>query len=639
MKYFKTNGSQAVDIDKIAGEAINIAYGKNYYVDGKENPYVDLKKPYTVYTIDSVEYEIHPNVGIIFILAPISSTPGIKDRIRQKIEQFERDLITKYGMVKPPVGIPGTTQYLAIEDVGNTGNTGIPNIVFAPNVRGISHVSQGARFSWNIVGDVSDLSLKDLPVRSAERDTLILSLSSIIYDTMDTFTLPDGYLSPDYPSSLETTAYKKDLFISEPIIMTPVHGLVYEIARAFNLEHWKNRKEKKIYGHVSFPKSHPLNWIKWDDVKPIVRNDNVLDFVEQIKDALDYDSNLADESDVQDKNADHTCFVTGIPLYDDIYVFDVYQQIIETFVDTNDLANFPGAEIIPTGNTADNMANSNSTTQTDGKTANAGNNNVDNNGDSSNDDEESDEERIVLGDDEPWADYMARKKAARKKAAEKRKKKAAAVRAAARAAKKATETASKNISKGKVKAKKTAVDVDRKKNKADEADSADSKNDVNSANNKSLAVKMPIKRGQSQPVELVKIRRVLQFDTPKHLLISPYFIHCMNLKNPIELFERMTKTKVLVFRTKVPRDIHNVIDLMNTTTLRKKVLHNLADCANIKNATDVIVTKDSTLYKGIYIGDLMGLSENGSPNKEIKALSSEECSVYNAYMPYSTTLV
>ena len=344
-----------------------------------------------------------------------------------------------------------------------------------------------------------------------------------------------------------------------------------------------------------------------------------------------------------------------MPLYDDIYVFDVYQQVIETFVDTNDLANFPGAEIIPTGNAADNMANSNnpsnsnSTAMPDEKTANAGNN--------SGDEEESDEERVILGDDESWATFMTRKKAARKRAAEKRKKKAAAARAAAKAAKKATETASKNISKGKVKAKKTAVAVDRKKDKADgkdNADNVDGKNntdnvdgkdnannvdDVNSTTNKSLAVKMPIKRGQSQPVELVKIRRVLQFDTPKHLLISPYFIHCMNLKNPIEIFERMTKTKVLVFRTKVPRDIHNVIDLIDTTTLRKKVLHNLANCANINNTKDVLVTKDSTLYKCVYIGDLMGLSENGSPNKEIKALWSEECSVYNAYLQYNTTLV
>ena len=121
MKYFRhlNELSKYKNLERIAGEMINISLGSTYFDNGilLENP----KPGHNLYKIDSVEYEIHPNCGFVYLL-----TSTVSDEftlLESKFRELMMVLNNKFGIKKANVGAPGTTQYMLLEN--KTNITGI----------------------------------------------------------------------------------------------------------------------------------------------------------------------------------------------------------------------------------------------------------------------------------------------------------------------------------------------------------------------------------------------------------------------------------------------------------------------------------------------------------------------------------
>jgi hypothetical protein len=598
MRYYRKSLNSLADIDRIAGEAINITFGRNYFVEGKINETPDMKTNYNTYMIDSVEYEIHPNIGVIIIICADSLKDSLDASIRQRIVDFERQLYAKFGFKRPAVGGPGTTQYLTIEDeTVTTTNT----IGFYSRGARLENVPAGSLFAWCVDTSLEQLVLGGSVDGRYDREKMVMSLSAIMYDESGAFSLPDGHRSPDYPKPSDTVNYQNGKIITTPIFLSMCHGLIHEVARAFGTERPVVKEavsatRRRFHNqdsllHTMFPVDRPLNWLKWDDVQPINADFSMFDFAEQInRGLLNFDSTLCDESDVKQTgkkfNADYRCFVTNMPLYEDTYVFDVFQQVIEEVIDSRDLANFPGAEVIPmlvkpakvdvVVGTGDGAGHGTGTGNDEAEVV------------------EDEEDDVPEDDEEDGDQYISRYERRREKA---KKKKALLAKKKASDEKKRLAAEQKALAKAKKDAEKAMKDVEKNK------DVVETTAETTSVVSTSVKKKMPVKRGQKQAIEFVRVRRVINYDTPRHLLISPYYIHCYGLMDAIKDFEAKTKTKVLVYRTFVPRTLYEIIESLDIQPSRKIALHEINKCVKVKGRN--LKAGNVTLYDYLDTNDMV----------------------------------
>ena len=556
MRYFVKTDILANDVDRIAGEIINISLGRNYFINGRINPMPDVKANYNTYDIDSVAYEIHPNIGVVFILGDDLTRNQMYTAIKQSTADLERQLYATHGFKKPSTGTAGTTQYLLIEDPSSVG---LAHIEFLPSaiMYDVSAVSGQSCVSWCIsqTEAFSLLPRYDKRLRTVgDLRNPLYSLSSIIYDPSGAFQLPDGYLSPDYPDICDTVSYKKDLIIKNRINVGVTCGLYLEIAKLFGVVRQKkpgSRGNRDIteFVYSPFPPNRVLNWIKWADVKPLGTEISVLSTMELIKRGLlDFDESRMDESDERVNSAgvsDYRCFITGVPIYEDAYVFDVYQQVLEDVIDINDCSKYPGAEIIPIVTTCEidveNKVEESKivlTSDTDLRFAGLTDDDV-------NELKDAAERRGFRDMDH----YLDRRSGVLHIA---RLRKATAV----KLRKELKRKPGRNDKKDSVLDGKKDSVLDGKKDSLLNG----KKDSVLDGEPIVLVKKMPLKRGQKKPIELVKIRRTINYETSRHLLVSPFYMHCMDIKDAVSAFEKNTSTKVLVFRTFSPRTLKSVIN-------------------------------------------------------------------------------
>lgn len=557
MRYFTKSDNQTVDIDRIAGEIINISFGRNYFINGRPNPQPDMKTNYNTYIIDSVEYEIHPNVGTVILLCSDTVRDQVYATIKQRVSDFERLLHATHGFKKVSTGTSGTTQYLLLEDAGFSG---ITNIGFLPINSTHERIPDNTGITWLITNDVYYLVFPSYSTKY-DREKIIFSLSAIIYDAKSALRLTDGYFSPDYPDIYDTTSYHMNRIIKDRVHVSANNGLYIEIARLFGVVKPPRKVDStvRIYrqkpeNFVPFPDGRVLNWIKWEDVKPLGNEVSVLGTLDLVKRGLlNFDESLKDESEELQKSKSkpttetYKCFITGIPIYEDTYVFDVYQQILEEVIDVNDFDKYPGAEIIPMEVIVVPDVEV-KTNPSESKTTNA------------NDEEsEAEEDGETEENDQYVSSYVRRRRERerKRKEAEKKKKEVAKKKNAAALKKK------KEAEKKMAESLKLANELvkQRREEKASGKTSTVSDDTLKDALvDGTTKKKMPLKRGQKKAVELIKIRRTVNYDTSRHLLVSPFYVHCMGINDVVSKFERDTGTKVLVFRTFSPRTLTNVIN-------------------------------------------------------------------------------
>ena len=308
MKYIKAN-PQYNHIKVIVGEMINIMHGSNYFINGvlQSKP-----KKTNVYVIKSVEYTIQPNMGVVYITGPINLT----------LDMFKSAMTSMLVESKLDSGISinvfGSTQYISItQDVRFNYSMELCMDTNIFNIMNKDYANSVFKwFIYDINNSCSPLyipNLTDIPYSEKFQQYLILlSLSSIIYDCINVYNIPHNTLMCDYPS-IDLYANKSSI-CSNIITISLRSNIDVEIAKHFTT------LDKKILHWLI---NSPIYWLKWDgDVK----NAN---FDHIVNNDCNYLQTYI--------SSDYRCILTNVKIYDDCYIFDIYQQEITELIPSKDL--------------------------------------------------------------------------------------------------------------------------------------------------------------------------------------------------------------------------------------------------------------------------------------------------------------
>jgi hypothetical protein len=135
-----------------------------------------------------------------------------------------------------------------------------------------------------------------------------------------------------------------------------------------------------------------------------------------------------------------------------------------------------------------------------------------------------------------------------------------------------------------------------------------------------------IRRGNTVADQTVRIKYNKVYDTPKCVLISPYYMHLMDMEHPIESFESMTKTSVLVYRTKSPVTALETLDKSNAPELTKKILRLLHQGAFITQQCHLVCADTSVQFRYGYQNDVTSttlLEKDGKIMVQIEPVINE----------------
>jgi len=329
MKYLRGKNINK-DIDVIVGEMINTMSGITYYENGElcETP----KPGYNSYTLNGVEYELHPATGNIYIFDTPENTAFIMRNLDNKLAELCARVSVKIGtLFNPNIAHIGTTQYLCITQINQPAKIRIMQV---SQIRTDLSKYKGS-FIW-VVYDNKDYKA---PIFNFNRYEYTNNYNAdpavtIIYDNMDMFTLHHNTQSLEYPTFQDYTLVKNKIIYSETINISIPFGVHDEILRYFIKKTGMNQVSHRMVDNVL-----GIYWIKWEDVNPIFRLPD-MDWKEQVNN-MEYPTqmkNLADDHVVSPSEL--KCFYSGLPIYDDCYVIDIYEQTVEIYVPvSSDLTN------------------------------------------------------------------------------------------------------------------------------------------------------------------------------------------------------------------------------------------------------------------------------------------------------------
>ena len=152
----------------------------------------------------------------------------------------------------------------------------------------------------------------------------MLSLSTIIYDSNNSINLPNNYKSPDMPSIEMYNNVINGKICDKSIIFHPIYGIDIEIASNYIDTVLSYIRRNRYLTPV-------IHWIRWEEVLYFNKLDYKMNWIEQINSGILYKELPAYEKIADRKleiKEDPRCFITNIPIYEDCYVIDIYEQII-----------------------------------------------------------------------------------------------------------------------------------------------------------------------------------------------------------------------------------------------------------------------------------------------------------------------
>lgn len=288
---------------KVIGEVINITFGETFF--DTDGVLLESKKPnHNVYLIGSVEYKITPTNGFIFV-DDDKTFQYLNNNDYDMYNTMMAEVCNRFGVPKNPVGTFGTTHYMIIKQP-NTFNNSTGSIGFTDG----KDVSKHNHVMWEFK------KMTNCPLSGSSNRDHIMSLSAILIDEKDIFTLEDGYRDADFPHYTQLRAISNNLIKLDKLIeWSPNLGLTSEIAKYFVCQ--KQNTKKRLYFH-ELPNDWNLYLIKWEWISGFIysrpNSVSVNDF---------FKSSLLDAA--PDKDPVLKCFMSGMPLYDDCYVVDIYQ--------------------------------------------------------------------------------------------------------------------------------------------------------------------------------------------------------------------------------------------------------------------------------------------------------------------------
>lgn len=315
-------------VERIVKEMINVETGITYFdIDGVRMP--KSKPGHNTYIIDSVSYEVHPNIGVVYVFQGTNSDIMLK-MIQSKVLELKNAYFRETGIgMTACSGIAPTTQYICITDSSNSAPT--QKISYLRTT--ISTQPRSDVFTWYIYTNTqymhnSPLYVPEFNSANVTQEKQLLSLSTIIMDLVNAMTLEDNYRSPDLPPIESYTQYARGFLSKLPIHINMYYGIHWELARNFNPAltkmNWVSSINQNVY------------WLKWEDVNPNYTVNCNVKWNDQVKNQAmkPYDKAISRKNAC---NVDHRCIMTGIPIYEDCYVFDIYSQTVTKTIPVDEL--------------------------------------------------------------------------------------------------------------------------------------------------------------------------------------------------------------------------------------------------------------------------------------------------------------
>lgn len=527
MKYLKIVGLDS--IAKIIGECINITSGVTYYdLEGK---ILDTPKPkHNALEIDSIEYEIVPNMGVIYLpRRMINDYPDLPTIFASHYTLMCITLSNRGHKITTPYAVTGTSQYLIVSDSGIKLN----EIKF---MFGLQRKLDA--FTWCIMDLDSIVSAN------------ITSLSSIVCDLNDMFDLEDGHKSIDSFGIDDIGLCKSQSIISKPIYIRYDIGLTLAIVE---LSKQRTFEEQKYFERDTSLIDFPIRYLEWSDVKPyncdleyqVTDDGSIFHIFRLIRNGLF----LEDVNDDLEHN-NYKCAITGLPIYEDCYVLDIYSQQLTKIIPEDELDKYPNAKVIT-------------------------------------------EDGIIEASE--YATYIV-KKTKTSKPSKPSKKPSKKVNRSEEVNEEENEEDPSPTEEKKV-TRRARVRTSRKY--ADVSPELAVATYTNLLKKYVLGDEMKpitysstskvIKKKGVQPKALdIKIIYEITYDTPKQILISPFWLHLYGLTYPALFFKVISDCKFLIYRTFCPVTLKNVIDNLSVHENLKKVLHALNETATIDYADSKI---------------------------------------------------
>lgn len=319
MRYIKATSEDV--LDKIVCTAINIVYGTEYY----NKDCVLLTKPkanYNTYMVDSVEYNIHPVHGFIYLLNDDSiNVDLLENAFMKQFKKRKTKIMKTFEGVKQDMGTLIATRYIRASNSNSHTSICINNCINNTSNESFLNVT----FTWHFY---TNLYLYEYKIEDLN------ALSSIVVDTLDIFDLPNGYKSIEYPK-FENSNFSKtnNTLLLDPILFNDNTGLTIDICKYFN------NTCKFIIKPATPPSTivdTEIKLVKWEWLNPYYCNESIY-----IPYSMRIDNGIFDVD--PDKDIDHVndrCFITRLPLYEDCYVFDIYQHTIKKSIKADSLEKY-----------------------------------------------------------------------------------------------------------------------------------------------------------------------------------------------------------------------------------------------------------------------------------------------------------
>lgn len=285
------------DITEIIGEVINITFNKTFYENGKL-----LDSPldrHNVYYINDNEYEFYPTYGDIYILD--SDRKFTEDEYKKIIDMFGSKFNEMYVQVKTAFkkqfiecGCRGTTQHMVLKSKDYMNRVSFATVSFSESTE--------RQFMWYIQGNSMSISGINETVQQ------LASVSSVVFDVKDIIGLPHRYRQVDFPYLTQFRAYQEGLLYEGTIKYSMTTKLMPQIAAEFG-------KESSTFSECK----DEMSLMKWEDVECCSR-ESYCSPIEQIKKCI---------FRMEKPNETLTCFLTGIPIYEDFYLVQLLKGNVE----------------------------------------------------------------------------------------------------------------------------------------------------------------------------------------------------------------------------------------------------------------------------------------------------------------------
>lgn len=309
------------NIDLLCKMMINIEQNKTVYdIRGNENP-PNIRNPFNYYTYQQVDYEMTVSMGTVLIYG------------NNTIQNIEGILVSKFNelnkndtntMVPAKCSTYNSTTYTLMNKKPGTDTTTSTSTYGTAYRKIITSqydikkcCESGSKFVWFIQQILQPhLMVTELCQRMPSKPYLMKSISTIICDCKDLFSVSNNLKQLDYPSLNQYTMFNDGQILDEPINISDTYGLDYEILKCYVPD---LQQKFSIYGYK-------VDTVDYNEYK-IRRLNPTKSWQQQLTEPFDYDQQELLEKDNEEIGKppfrNDVCFITGMPLYENAYMLKI----------------------------------------------------------------------------------------------------------------------------------------------------------------------------------------------------------------------------------------------------------------------------------------------------------------------------